>query len=164
VKQLVAWIAVLSAVACRDPVHDDAVDALGPETAGVEQGPLHRPGQPCTVCHGGQGPGDPTFDLAGTVYQLADSAAPAAGAIVHVVDAQGRKRSSGTNAVGTFFWEEGDLGLDFPLWTSIEWCGRIVEMKTPIFRERSCAACHSGPSASSVPQVFFAKTPEELCP
>jgi hypothetical protein len=159
-----SWVLVLALLAgCRDAVHDDAVDALGPEP-GVEQGPLHRPGQPCTVCHGGDGPGSPTFDLAGTVFAFADSPEPLPGATVHLIDGAGRRSAAGTNAAGNFYWLEGKLPLEFPLWPSVEHCGRVVEMKTPIFRATACADCHRTASASGVAQVFFAQTPEELCP
>jgi hypothetical protein len=164
VRALALGLVLVVAAGCRDAVHDDAVDALGPEQKGVEQGPLHRPGQPCTVCHGGDGPGSPTFDLAGTVFALPDSPEPLRGATVVVIDGQGRTSVAGTNEVGTFYWLEDQLPLEFPLWTSIEFCGRVVEMKTPIFRETSCANCHRTESASGVAQVFFAETPEELCP
>jgi hypothetical protein len=152
------------ALGCRDPVHDDAVEALGPETSGVPQGPEHRPGQPCTVCHGGDGPGSPTFDLAGTVFAHPDSTQPLEGALVHVSDESGAERSAYTNRVGTFYWTEGQLGLGSPLWVSIEHCGQRVDMKTPIFREASCGKCHSGASSESVVQVYFEKFPGELCP
>ena len=57
-----------------DPVHDDAVSALGGETPGIPRGPLHRPGQPCLVCHDGAS-GDPAaFSMAGTVFLDANSA------------------------------------------------------------------------------------------
>ena len=51
-----------------DPVHSSAVDALGPEVAGVPKGPYHRAGQPCVTCHGGEGPASQQFVMAGTVF------------------------------------------------------------------------------------------------
>ena len=162
-RWLVCGMLGLVAVSCRDPVHDDAVDALGPEAPDVEQGPLHRPGQPCTACHGGDGPGGPTFDLAGTVYAFPGAPNPLPGGIVRVVDGSGRSSAVQTNEVGTFYWLEGQLDLEFPIWASVEFCGRVVEMKTPIFRERSCANCHSGPGPSSVEHVYFAESPEKVC-
>jgi hypothetical protein len=51
-----------------DPILDADKAALGPEDPNVPEGPLHRAGQPCAVCHrdGGE---DPTFVFAGTVYR-----------------------------------------------------------------------------------------------
>jgi hypothetical protein len=164
VRAFAIAITVVLFAGCRDAVHDDAVDALGPEQEGVEQGPLHRPGQPCTVCHGGDGPGDPRLELAGTVFAFADSSEPLPGALVHVVDSRGRRSAVGSNLAGNFYWLEGELPLEFPIWTSIELCGRVVEMETPIFRATSCASCHRTASSSTVAQIYFAKTPEELCP
>src|SRR5207249_3431097 len=47
------WLlaALGGAIACGDPVHDDAVAALGPEAPGVRPGPTPRPGQPGLTCH-----------------------------------------------------------------------------------------------------------------
>ena len=56
-------------LSCYDPVHDQEVAALGGEAPGVSPGPTHRPGQPCNVCHGGVGPANLRFSVAGTVYQ-----------------------------------------------------------------------------------------------
>src|SRR5450432_160855 len=52
---LAGTVLVCALVGCGDPVHDTAVSALGPEAPGVPKGPLHRPGQPCVLCHGPQG-------------------------------------------------------------------------------------------------------------
>ena len=78
------------AISCYDPVHDQEVAALGGEAPGVPQGPLHRPGQPCNVCHGGIGPANLRFSVAGTVYQYSVSPSPAAnGATVQLQDVTG---------------------------------------------------------------------------
>ena len=51
-----AFSAAASALAaCVDESHELQVQALGAEVPGVPMGPLHRPGQPCLVCHGDQG-------------------------------------------------------------------------------------------------------------
>ena len=51
-----------------DPVDDMAVAALGDEVPNIPPGPYHRAGQPCSVCHGGQGPASTVFSMAGTVF------------------------------------------------------------------------------------------------
>jgi hypothetical protein len=153
-------LVALLLVACEDPVHDDKVDALGPEPGPYPQGPLHRAGQPCTVCHGGKGPGDPTFDLAGTVFRTPNDRQGVVGAKVVLYDREGNTDAYFTNDVGTFIAEEGDLTLDFPLWVAIEADGKRVRMETPIFRETACGACHADPtSPSSVGHVYLEESP-----
>ena len=80
--------------ACFDPVHDDAVEALGPEKRGVRPGPNHRPGQPCLTCHGDQGPAEPEFALAGTIYLARGVLEPVSGVSVHLTDAVGSVRET----------------------------------------------------------------------
>ena len=76
----VAWSAALVALAACDPVHGDAISALGPEAPDVRQGPLHRPGQPCLLCHDGA-LGDPQrFTIAGTVFETQGARNAPAGA------------------------------------------------------------------------------------
>ena len=78
-------LALIGMAGC-DPVHDDAIAALGPETPGVRRGPLHRPGQPCLLCHDGA-LGDPQeFAVAGTVFQRPGNLMPVAEANVELVD------------------------------------------------------------------------------
>ena len=155
-RNLLFVIAAVGLVACRDPVHDDAVDALGLEQPGVKKGPLHRPGQPCLVCHGGEGPGDPTFSVAGTVYETPRDLVALPDALVHLVDAGGRRWSTWTNQAGNFYVSPEDFSPGYPLWVSLERDGVLVDMKTPSYREGSCAACHIDPSGpASVGHVYF---------
>src|SRR5262245_6092986 len=108
-----SWAAVLvvlfhaaSLLGCGDPVKDLAVDALGPEAPGVPEGPLHRPGQPCLVCHdGGEAR---AFAMAGTVYLAPDSDLPAPGASVHMADAWGGSAVALANCAGNFFVKPED--------------------------------------------------------
>lgn len=158
-KRVLSVVAFLL-LACEDPVHADKVDALGPEPGPYEKGPLHRAGQPCTVCHGGKGPGGPTFDIAGTVFLSPSVTQGVWGAKVVLYDKHGNQDAYVTNEVGTFFAEEGHLTLDFPLWVAIEANGKRVRMQTPIFRETACAACHADPAGpSSVGHVYLEETP-----
>ena len=46
-------LAALATTCTLDPVQSEAVADLGGEAPGVAPGPLHRPGQPCLVCHDG---------------------------------------------------------------------------------------------------------------
>lgn len=105
-----ALLAAASSASCFDPVHADDVAALGPEAAGVDAGKLHRPGQPCLVCHGGAGPG-PEFAFAGTVYLTQHGSEPARGTQVELrqgSDASKTFRAT-TNEVGNFYVEKRAL-------------------------------------------------------
>lgn len=139
----------LCASACRDPALDAKAEALGPDYGPYEEGPLHRAGFPCTYCHAKGGKTGPHFDLAGTVYEKKDSPDGLPGVTVRLFDAKGRQQTVGTNEVGTFFLEEDELELEFPLWVRLEYGDEKRCMKTPIHRERSCAACHFDPAGPS---------------
>lgn len=148
---------VLLLSACSDPVKDTAIDSLGGEAPGVSPGPLHRPGQPCLYCHDGYGPGELEFSVAGTAFQYADSKTPLANAIVHVIDSRGRTARTGTNCAGNFFFQKADYDPSYPIWTTLEFGGVLLEMSTPIFRDGSCSSCHRDPaSESSVGHIYFA--------
>ena len=99
---LVTFSACLAVAGC-DPVHEQKMSALGGEAPGVPKGPTHRPGQPCLVCHGSQGPESPQFSVAGTVYRHLEGKEPSVDTRVRVVDAFGRDRTVITNQVGTFY-------------------------------------------------------------
>lgn len=161
------FLCATALVACSDPVNDDARDALGPEQAGVPPGPLHRPGQPCVLCHGEEGPGDMVMSVAGTVYKFPDSDEPLAGAYVDFIDSSGKKFTAATNCAGNFFVQPEDFDPDFPIWTSLRYGGIAmpIEMSTPVFRERSCAGCHAIKSGTSSPgHVYFVRVHQAMFP
>jgi hypothetical protein len=170
-----SWsIAVLAAstvlLGCRDPVVSEGQAALGPEQPGVPHGPLHRPGQPCTLCHSSTGGDNPEFALAGTVYQSADSKEPLVGAVVQVIDKDGAQRYFTTNAVGTFYVTTSDWSPNFPLWTSVGYtCADSTyvhaDMQTQIFRATACADCHFDPRGPSSPgHIYFSGAAAGPCP
>jgi len=146
-------------VACGDPVHDDAVAALGPETPGVEKGPLHRPGQPCVLCHSAAG-GQQPFVLAGTVYVSADSRTPIDGAQVKVIDSLNHELVTSTNCAGNFFIRQQDFSPTAPLWINMRRDAVLRVMNTPIYREGSCAGCHFDPQGpASAGHVYLIDDP-----
>lgn len=150
-----ALVLAASAASCMDPVHSDAVDALGPEAAGVPEGPTHRPGQPCTVCHGGSGPGSPEFSVAGTVYVTRDARDPAIGADVVLTDARGASRTFRTNEVGTFYSSKAEWVPAFPLQVTVSYGGTSKPMKTLVGGDGGCARCHRDPEDSGhMPHVY----------
>ncbi len=77
-------LAVLAAAALAscDPVHEAEKDAIGGDTPGVPNGPLHHPGQACIVCHDGALFDPPAFSIAGTIFQDGNSTTPLPNATV----------------------------------------------------------------------------------
>jgi hypothetical protein len=149
-----AWLLLFAAVAVGscDPVHDDAVTALGGETPGVPPGPLHRPGQPCLVCHDGAS-GPPAFSMAVTVFLYANSTAQAAiGATVTLEDKDGTTTTATTNDVGNFFLTPAAYSPVYPVHVkSLAQGGVSVAMHSHIGGNGSCAGCHVDPEAPDSP-------------
>jgi hypothetical protein len=142
-------VGVLSVVSgCGDPVHDSSVEALGGEAPGVPKGPLHRPGQPCVLCHSGQG-NAPTFLLAGTVYVAAGSLTPIDGVQVSLIDSLNHQFVATTNCAGNFFVRPQDFSSDAPIWVTMRRDAVFRAMNTAIYRDGSCAGCHSDPASRS---------------
>jgi cytochrome c553 len=137
-------LATALAAACYDPVHLDAVANLGPETPGIPPGPTHRASQPCSTCHGGDGPAETELTIAGTLYQVRGDDAPLVDGVVTVTDARGEARSMRSNAAGNFFLTEREWAPVFPLHVVLEAEGIRREMVTTIGRDGSCATCHRG--------------------
>ncbi len=148
---------LLAALPACDPVVDDARAALGPETPGVRQGPLHRPGQPCLLCHDGD-LGDPQrFTIAGTVFQTNGARDAAQNVTVNVVDATGASVALSTNAAGNFYATPGQYDPTFPLRVSLSYGGGTVQMETlvggngTVEANGACASCHFDPAGPSSP-------------
>jgi hypothetical protein len=129
--------------ACADPVRDQAIAALGGEAQGVGRGPLHRPGQPCLVCHDS---GEASaFSVAGTVYARAESRIPLNEVAIQLVDSSGRRFNAVTNCAGNFFVRPSDLAVHYPLWVTMAVGAQNIDMESPVYRDGSCAACHTDP-------------------
>ena len=165
-------IPLLLIAACGDPVRSSAIDKLGGEAPGVKPGPLHRPGQPCVLCHDGSGPGNMVLEFGGTVYQSQTGPpVPVVGAIVHFRDTAHNEYRVATNCAGNFYVAEGDYKPVWPVFVKVEFSVTLVSpmgsqvipvigrMTSPIYdtegstvaglRDRSCANCHSDPADSS---------------
>lgn len=156
----VALLGVASLAACTDPTIAKEEAALGPEQAGVPRGPTHRPGQPCAHCHQSGGPGNPNFSIAGTIYQDAERELPVEGAQVSLVDSNGDGWTLYTNCAGNFYITENDWQPQFPVWASVHWGDIHVDMESPIYRDGSCASCHTSPAAPDSPgHVYVSETP-----
>ena len=151
-------------VDCVDATHDDQVAALGGEAPGVPTGPEHRPGQPCLVCHGGQGPGSTVFSVAGTVYALEQNSAPAVGAQVQVEDITGAAFVEPTNAAGNFYFTASQWQPTFPIKMQVALGASTEQMLTAAGRDGSCAACHQASAGPSSPGPIYAATAPSALP
>jgi len=158
--------------ACSDPLQSARVAALGGERPGVSRGPNHRPGQPCLACHGGSGPADVDFGVAGTIYQSAAlDSPPLAGATVTIYDATqladgGVPHTVTTNAAGNFFIRADEWSPTFPL-HDIAVVGAGLDtptsMHTVVGRDGSCASCHYDPrGADSHGHIYLVADPADL--
>jgi hypothetical protein len=184
----------LCVAACGDPVRSSAIDDLGDETPGVKPGPLHRPNQPCVLCHDGNGPGNIVLAFGGTVYQAQTGPpTPVVGAIVHFRDSAHNEYRTATNCAGNFFVVDGDYNPVPPVFVKVEFSVTLVSpagsqvvpvierMTSPMFdtegstvsglRDRSCANCHADPaSTSTVGHIYLAPEgaqipfPQVQCP
>jgi hypothetical protein len=148
---LFAVATFLAAGSC-DPVHSDAVSALGGETPGVPQGPLHRPGQPCTLCHDGAFGSPSAFSMAGTVFTGGNSLEPSVGATVTLESADGTTATATTNAAGNFYLTPDVYTPKYPVhMTSITLGSVSVTMHSHIGWSGSCAGCHVDPAGPDSP-------------
>lgn len=157
-RHAISISALLLVVAC-DPVHSNEVDALGGEAPGVRPGQLHRPGQPCLLCHDGK-IGDPgEFSVAGTVFLDAYDTTPASGVNVFMTGADGTTYEARTNAAGNFYVTPRQWVPAYPMLVHIE-SGTTIEMKTHVGREGSCNGCHFDPAGPDSPGHVYATAPD----
>jgi hypothetical protein len=146
----------LCLAACGDPVREKAIAALGGEKPGVAPGPLHRPGQPCRVCHDGTGPGELDFSLAGTVFQIPTDQTPLVDALIWFEDSAGRQYQTASNCAGNFFVRVEDFEPKWPVFVKLRYGDLEQRMSSAIYRDGSCATCHyNPPGQSSEGQVYL---------
>jgi len=152
---LVVPAAMVAAACNSDPVHTDAVNALGPEVQGIPKGEYHRSGQACVTCHGSEGPASTQFTVAGTVfYGPANNGVPVGvgNATVTLEDDSQSQFTVTTNCVGNFFVKPGDWPGHplFPLLVTIggkpEATQITQSMISHVGRDGSCADCHQYPT------------------
>jgi len=179
-----ALIVAASATACLGTSpEEEARRALGPEPRlgggggehDEDKGPEHRPGQPCLVCHGGEGGGgddESTFVVAGTVFLFATDTIGVPDAEVLITDDVGHELTAVTNRTGNFMVERGGHGtapvlrrdgrvsipwdLVFPLSIAVRYGAEEKTMRNRAYREGSCAGCHAPRiGADSAGRVFI---------
>lgn len=142
---------VFAAALTCDPVYDDAVAALGGEMPGVPRGPLHRPGQPCILCHDGSVSNPPQFTVAGTVYVSANDLVAAVDASVTLTDSLGASFPTTTNAAGNFYVLPHQFQPTYPMKVAVTYGAVTVAMTADVGRDGSCAKCHFDPAGPASP-------------
>jgi hypothetical protein len=152
-------LALLTAGGCEDPVLAEKLAALGPEDPAVPPGPLHRPGQPCLVCHAASGVA-PRFTAAGTVYRTPAARTPVGGVEVRLIDATRRWFIAHTNCAGNFVVTPGEYEPVMPLWVSLSGLGLGIDMESAMNKDGDCGACHAGSkSPTSAGPVYLTDDP-----
>jgi hypothetical protein len=130
----------------------------------VRPGPLHRPGQPCGLCHdAAAGLGRP-FSVAGTIYADEMGQMPVNEATVKMVDAGGAMFTATTNCAGNFFARVSEYAPRFPLWVTVAADGQTVDMESSVYREVSCATCHTDPKRPTSAGHVFVRADEDAPP
>ena len=149
---------------CGDPVLDAQIAELGSEDPAVPEGPLHRPGQPCLLCHTSPGRA-PRFTAAGTVYLRASAQEPAGGIEVRLIDAARRRFVAYTNCAGNFFVSSREYEPELPMWVSLAGQGLRIDMESPMNKNGDCAICHQrDKNPSSAGPVYLTDSPLPIDP
>jgi hypothetical protein len=166
-------------VSCSDPVRDLQISRLGGEDPSVAVGELHRPGQPCVLCHSAGGPASKSpFAIGGTVFETsAPDSMGAEGVQVLFIDSASATRNYTTNAAGNFFVPESEWpDLTFPFKVGLlTKDSKAVPMQSTINRQGSCNFCHKPNLGSplaytgedqreSIGQIYLAAAPGGATP
>ena len=159
----VAALGVVSAVAvsgCGNPAVDDKIAVLGGEQSGVPQGPYHRPGQPCVLCHSTYYGASPELAVGGTVFADLHGFKPVENVQVVLTDSVGETRTAVTNCIGNFNIPKSSWDPQFPLAAEVRYPEyaddgtpklasdgapklKVKAMGSYISRDGSCASCHT---------------------
>jgi hypothetical protein len=168
---LAVALALGASAACfNDPTHGQAVTDQGSDPTGHRNGPTHRAGQPCTVCHGGHGPASAEFTQAGTVYRSHDVVTGVQNAEVTLTDANGQTITALTNEVGNFYLTSSQFDPTYPIKISVAYTGPTTgtRVTTPmvsiIGREGSCANCHLDPEGTTSPGHIYVTADDTMFP
>ena len=162
----------------KNPAVDRLIAAQGPEAPGVPVGELHRPNQPCVLCHSqvgkDVGAAETIYSVAGTVYREPQGDANGIDSTqrprvlwpidVYLVDSTGATHVSKTNCAGNFYVNPGDFTPVYPLWVTLKidigGMPFTVDMESPVHGDGSCASCHADPAnEASAGHVFFNDDP-----
>jgi len=150
-------------IACGDPTHDNAVAALGSDPTGQPNGPTHRAGEPCLVCHGGSGPGSAQFSVGGTLYAVKGQPDPLVNGTVHLTDATDAGFDIPTNSVGNFYATVDEWKPVAPIHVRVTLDTAEADMISHVGRDGSCADCHTADAGPRSPgPAYLAVTAGDL--
>jgi hypothetical protein len=167
----VALALLTSGVGCSDPYLDNLIEELGEEQDGYAPSEIHRPGQPCVLCHSGYEGAEPEFSFGGTLFAepALGEAVPASelilleGFTVRLLDSEGRIKNLETNRCGNFFIKKDEFDPAYPVRAEL-WgppspgssdTVQLRPMATRIGRDGSCGTCHIHPASPFSPGVAF---------
>ena len=132
-----------------DPVRERQIATLGGETPGVPHGPLHRPGQPCGLCHGADGPTIPLFRWQERSTEARLLANPSETRSFISIDSTGDSARRRATARATSTCAATNGARVWPLWSKVEYkdangTTRAAAMTAAIFGRR--LAAHATPT------------------
>ena len=157
-------LGAFSGSGCVDPLKGQQIAELGDEVPGFEEMELHRPGQPCLVCHSDGGPGEPKFSFGGTLFFRPPNGDPAflvEGYTVEILDSKGDTVQATSNACGNFYIELDTFKPAYPVRTEVLGTnaeGKLITnevMTSRIARDGSCASCHLLPANFDSPGEVY---------
>lgn len=157
--KVTTWFWAVSIVAllasCGDPIRDERIEALGDEDPGFAPSAIHRPGQPCVLCHSEYGGAKPEMSMGGTLFFVPASGEPymVESVIVRLLDAVGNTVQLKSNRCGNFYAEKTDFDPAFPVRAELyqasddnpDDLSQLIVMSSRISREGSCGYCHRHP-------------------
>lgn len=164
-NRIVACIA-LSCLSCGDPVTDGRIADLGPEQDAFPPSDIHRPGQPCVLCHSDYEKAEPRLSIGGTLFLepvAGEPLQPVSGYTIRLNDSASQIVNLITNRCGNFFITEEEFAPTYPMraelfgpsLTDLDNLVQITVMSTRIGRDGSCASCHNHPASVFSPGVVF---------
>ena len=146
------------------------------EALGDDEGPEHCAGEPCLACHDEDyHPGEAVFLLAGTVYDLPGDRTGRAGGTISFVDADLRPFTVTSNRTGNFMVSVGEGGRlrendrgrttlpfrpRFPIGVGVIAPEGGRNMRSFVWRQGSCAACHLHEEGTESAGAVFVREPE----
>src|SRR5204862_7633322 len=96
------------------------------------------------------------LSVAGTVYARAAASVPLNRVTVQMVDSDGRPFDATTNCAGNFFVRPSEFSPRYPLWVTLALGTQKIDMESPVYRDGSCASCHTDPKGpASAGHAYF---------
>lgn len=164
---MMRWSALLLLLcACGDPLNDGKIAELGDEQEGFPPSDVHRPGQPCVLCHSEYGGAEPELSIGGTLFLEptgGDLPVPVEGYTIRIIDSASQIVNLVSNRCGNFFIEKSAFNPAYPLRAELFGPStgdatktvQLTVMSTRIGRDGSCGSCHSHPASPFSPGVVY---------